>query len=118
MKKLWTFCNVCAVTFVLQKAALGGLMGCLRRVFILRFLCGKLARAKKRERPNATQPRLFASSDGPRPPRFCGRVKGKTPSDGEVREMPFLYLVKEDEIYIVDGGADMMAAAAYGNICH
>jgi hypothetical protein len=32
--------------------------------------------------------------------------------------MPFLYLVKEDEIYIVDGGADMMAAAAYGNICH
>jgi hypothetical protein len=32
--------------------------------------------------------------------------------------MPFLYLVKEDEVYIVDGSADMMAAAAYGNICN
>jgi len=48
---------------------------------------------------------------------ICGYVKGKTSSDADVREMPFLYLVKEDEVYIVDGGADTMAAAAYSNIC-
>ncbi|SEE94550.1 hypothetical protein SAMN05444161_8029 [Rhizobiales bacterium GAS191] len=48
---------------------------------------------------------------------ICGRVKGKTASSGETREMPFLYVVKEDDLYIVDGGDDMMATAAYGNIC-
>ncbi len=48
---------------------------------------------------------------------ICGRVKGKTLADAQVREMPFLYFVKEDDVYIVNGGADAIAVAAYGNIC-
>ncbi len=50
---------------------------------------------------------------------ICGHVKGKTASGGETAERPFLYLVKEDEAYVVaDGKADSAAAIAYRNICH
>jgi hypothetical protein len=48
---------------------------------------------------------------------ICGRVKGRTGSSADTTEMPFLYIVKEDDAYIVDGSDDIMAAAAYRNIC-
>jgi hypothetical protein len=48
---------------------------------------------------------------------ICGRVKGRTASSADTTEMPFLYIVKDDDAYIVDGGDDIMAAAAYRNIC-
>ena len=34
---------------------------------------------------------------------ICGRVKGKKVSGEDTGERPFLYLVKEDEAYVVDG---------------
>jgi hypothetical protein len=49
---------------------------------------------------------------------ICGYVKGKSASGGDTRERPFLYLVQEDEAYIVDGSRDMTAATAYRNICN
>jgi len=45
---------------------------------------------------------------------ICGYVKA---SSRDAAERPFLYLVQEDEAYVVDGNRDMMAAAAYRNIC-
>src|SRR5262245_33138228 len=45
---------------------------------------------------------------------ICGYVKA---SSGETTERPFLYLVQDDEAYVVDGNRDMMAVAAYRNIC-
>src|SRR5262245_12698095 len=45
---------------------------------------------------------------------ICGYVKA---SRGDTAERPFLYLVQEDEAYVVDGNRDMMAVAAYRNIC-
>jgi hypothetical protein len=44
-------------------------------------------------------------------------VKGKKASGEDTGEMPFLYLVKEDEAYVVDGNAESAAAIAYRNIC-
>jgi hypothetical protein len=49
---------------------------------------------------------------------ICGYVKGKSASGGDTGERPFLYLVQEDEAYIVDGSRDMTAATAYRNICN
>jgi hypothetical protein len=48
---------------------------------------------------------------------ICGHVKGKKTSGEDTGERPFLYLVKEDEAYVVDGNADSAAAIAYRNIC-
>jgi hypothetical protein len=48
---------------------------------------------------------------------ICGHVREKTAS-GEETERPFLYLVKEDEAYVVDGKRDSAAAIAYRNICN
>jgi len=49
---------------------------------------------------------------------ICGRVKGKKVSGEEaVAEKPFLYLVKDDEAYVVDGPPGSAAATAYRNIC-
>jgi hypothetical protein len=56
---------------------------------------------------------------------ICGRVKGKTPSGEDTGDRPFLYLVKDDEAYVVDGpaasaaeaAAASAAATAYRNIC-
>jgi hypothetical protein len=48
---------------------------------------------------------------------ICGRVKGKRPSGGDTGDRPFLYLVTEDEAYVVDGPANSAAASAYRNIC-
>lgn len=49
---------------------------------------------------------------------ICGRVKGKKASGEDTGARPFLYLVKDDEAYVVDGPAGTAAAAAYRNICN
>ena len=48
---------------------------------------------------------------------ICGRVKGKHSSGEATGDRPFLYLVTEDEAYVVDGPANSAAASAYRNIC-
>jgi hypothetical protein len=48
---------------------------------------------------------------------ICGRVKGKKASGEDTEDRPFLYLVKEDDAYVVDGPANSAAAIAYRNIC-
>jgi hypothetical protein len=48
---------------------------------------------------------------------ICGYVKGKDSSGGDTGERPFIYIVKDDDAYIVTGSGDMTAAAAYRNIC-
>jgi hypothetical protein len=48
---------------------------------------------------------------------ICGRVKGKKASGEDTGERPFLYLVTEDDAYVVDGSASSAAASAYRNIC-
>ena len=48
---------------------------------------------------------------------ICGRVKGKNASGEVTADRPFLYLVKDDEAYVVDGPAGSAAASAYRNIC-
>jgi len=48
---------------------------------------------------------------------ICGRVKGKQSSGEATGDRPFLYLVTEDEAYVVDGPANSAAASAYRNIC-
>ena len=46
----------------------------------------------------------------------CGHVKGKSVSGGDTQDKPPLYLVKEDEAYVVDG-PDSAAASVWRNIC-
>ena len=48
---------------------------------------------------------------------ICGHVKGKKASGEDAGDRPFLYLVTEDEAYVVDGPANSAAASAYRNIC-
>jgi hypothetical protein len=48
---------------------------------------------------------------------ICGRVKGKKVSGEDAGDRPFLYLVNEDDAYVVDGPANSAAASAYRNIC-
>jgi len=48
---------------------------------------------------------------------ICGHVKGKNTSGEGISERPFLYLVKEDEVYVVDSNPESAAATAYRNIC-
>lgn len=50
---------------------------------------------------------------------ICGHVRGKNASGSITEERPFLYLVKEDDAYVVvDGKANSVAAIAYRNICN
>jgi hypothetical protein len=49
---------------------------------------------------------------------LCGYVNGKNASGADIGEKPFLYLVKEDEAYIVDGTNDIAALVAYRNRCN
>jgi hypothetical protein len=50
---------------------------------------------------------------------ICGRVKGKKASGEDTGDTPFLYLVKDDDAYVVvDGSAGSAAATAYRNICN
>ena len=48
---------------------------------------------------------------------ICGHVKGEKKSGEAIGESPFLYLVKENEAYIVDRGPDSMAAIVYRAQC-
>ena len=48
---------------------------------------------------------------------ICGHVKGKMKSGEATGERPFLYLVKEDEAFIVGGNPDLMAAIVYRAQC-
>ena len=48
---------------------------------------------------------------------ICGRVKGKKASGEDTGDRPFLYLVKEDDAYVVDGPPGSVAASVYRNIC-
>jgi hypothetical protein len=48
---------------------------------------------------------------------ICGRVKGEKKSGEATGERPFLYLVKEDEAFIVGANPDSMAAIAYRAHC-
>ena len=48
---------------------------------------------------------------------ICGHVKGKKNSGEATGERPFLYLVKENEAYIVGGDPDSMAAIVYRAHC-
>ena len=48
---------------------------------------------------------------------ICGRVKRKKASGEDAGDWPFLYLVTEDEAYVVNGAANSAAASAYRNIC-
>ena|SRR6266404_269813 len=49
---------------------------------------------------------------------ICGRVRGKKASGEDTGDRPFLYLVKDDDAYVVDGPAGSAAAIAYRNICN
>jgi hypothetical protein len=49
---------------------------------------------------------------------ICGRVRGKKPSGEDTGDRSFLYLVKEDEAFVVDGPPSSGAATAYRNICN
>jgi hypothetical protein len=49
---------------------------------------------------------------------ICGRVKAKTGTGEDIGDRPFLYLVKDDEAYVVDGAPSSAAATAYRNICN
>ncbi len=48
---------------------------------------------------------------------ICGRVKGTKASGENAGDWPFLYLVTEEEAYVVNGAANSAAASAYRNIC-
>jgi hypothetical protein len=48
---------------------------------------------------------------------ICGHVKVKKATGEDAGERAFLYLVKEDEAYVVDGKPESAATAAYRNIC-
>jgi hypothetical protein len=88
-----------------------------------------LTKAKARIAAKMEDPSSAQFADMKRAPRkntlgqpidtICGHVKGKKTSGEDTGERPFLYLVKEDEAYVVDGNADADSAAAiaYRNIC-
>ena len=48
---------------------------------------------------------------------ICGHLKAKKATGEDTGEKPFLYLVKEDEAYVVDNNPESAAATAYRNIC-
>jgi hypothetical protein len=48
---------------------------------------------------------------------ICGYVRSKKMSGEGTGDRPFLYLVKDDEAYVVDGPPTSIAATAYRNIC-
>jgi hypothetical protein len=49
---------------------------------------------------------------------ICGHVRGKNASGGDARDRPFLYLVEDDDAYVVDGKTNSAATIAYHNICN
>ena len=77
----------------------------------------KVAVAVKMENPASAE--FVDIRPATRPPFeiICGHVKGKRKSGEATGERPFLYLVKEDEAYIVDRRPDSMAAIMYRAQC-
>ena len=49
---------------------------------------------------------------------ICGRVKGKKASGEDTGDRSFLYVIAEDDAYVVDGPPGSAAASAYRNICN
>jgi hypothetical protein len=49
---------------------------------------------------------------------ICGYVKEKAAVGNDADQKPFLYLVKENDAYVVNGASDVTASAAYHNICN
>jgi hypothetical protein len=49
---------------------------------------------------------------------ICGHVKGKKASGEDIGDTAFLYLVKDDEAYVVDGSPTSASSTAYRNICN
>jgi hypothetical protein len=50
---------------------------------------------------------------------ICGYVKGKSASGGDIEEMPFLYIIRDDrdgEAYLVDGRS-YVAQTVHGVLC-
>ena len=54
---------------------------------------------------------------GNRMDTICGHVRGKDASGSDTGDRPFLYLVKEDDAYVVGGKTNLAAAIAHRNIC-
>jgi hypothetical protein len=83
----------------------------------------KISIAAKMEDPASAEfgdmKRAFRMSTLGRPmDTICGHVRGKNASGKDTGDRPFLYLVKEDDAYVVTGKADSEAAIAYRNICN
>jgi hypothetical protein len=49
---------------------------------------------------------------------ICGYVRGKNASGGDTGDRPFLYLVQDDEAYVIGSSDDIIATTAYRNICN
>ena len=49
---------------------------------------------------------------------ICGHVKSKKASGEDIGDRAFVYLVKDDEAYVVDGSPASAASTAYRNICN
>jgi hypothetical protein len=47
---------------------------------------------------------------------ICGYVKGKNASGGDTGEMPFLYMIRDGEGYLVDGRS-FVAETVHGVLC-
>ena len=48
----------------------------------------------------------------------CGYVRGKNASGEDTGDRPFLYLVQDDEAYVIASRGDIIATTAYRNICN
>jgi hypothetical protein len=48
---------------------------------------------------------------------ICGYVKGKNASGGDTGEMPFLYIIPDDEAYLVNGRS-FVAESVHGVLCN
>ena len=48
---------------------------------------------------------------------FCGVAEVEGPS-GETKEQPFVYLARENEVYIIDGSDDLRASSALRKMCN
>jgi len=61
--------------------------------------------------------RVVTNLLGERVEAICGHVRGKHASRTDTAEMPFVFIIANDEAYIVDG-ISTTAATAHRNICN
>jgi hypothetical protein len=83
----------------------------------------KVAVAAKMEDPSSVEfgdmKRAFRKNTlGKTVDTVCGYVKGKDAFGSDTGDRPFLYLVEEDDAYVVVGKTNSAAAIAYHNICN